>query len=175
MPLVHFRTTSAARGARKSKRGALGRIASLTQVRTYSPHAEWERGKDARRWIPPPEGPGGRSWRGGDHAIGDRRSREVSNHALCYPGAQARSEGPQATAWRAGAACTKPGSHNVGLDEERRARFLDRARRTSDLRLYLPCVTRNILASIFDISIRATPPSLSLGIEPVTVHTLFER
>jgi len=42
-------------GLEKSKCKALRRIAS----HTYSSTAEQQRGKDARRWIPPPEGPGG--------------------------------------------------------------------------------------------------------------------
>jgi len=98
------------------KRFALGGIASHLFIDRRA-----QRGKDPRRWIPPPEGPGGRRWRGGDHATGDRRSRErpitrYVNRAV-RPGARDPKRRPGGRA----PARTKPGSHNVGLDDERRA------------------------------------------------------
>jgi hypothetical protein len=84
-----------------SKRFALGGIASLTE-RPSKNMAERSEAKTPGAGFPHPKGQAGRRWRGGDHAIGDRRSRErpitrYVNRAI-RPGARSRT-----TTWRAGA------------------------------------------------------------------------
>ncbi len=103
-------------------------VLRLAQAEDLFPTRRAERGNNARRWIPPPEGQGGRRWRGGDHAIGGLRSRErpitrYVNRAV------RQGASPRATAWRrrAQAEAPKPGSHNAGLDDERRAQFFSRS------------------------------------------------
>jgi hypothetical protein len=57
------------------KRFALGGIASLTE-RPSKNMAERSEAKTPGAGFPHPKGQAGRRWRGGDHAIGERRSRE---------------------------------------------------------------------------------------------------
>jgi hypothetical protein len=64
------------------KRNTLRGIASRTE-RPSKNKAERSEAKTPGAGFPRPKGQAGRRWRGGDHATGDRRSREVSNHALC--------------------------------------------------------------------------------------------
>ena len=64
-------------GLANPKRNVLRGIASLAE-RPSKNKAERSEAKTpgAPRWIPPPDGSDRRRWPGGEHAIGDRRSRE---------------------------------------------------------------------------------------------------
>ena len=104
-------------GLEKSKCKALRRIAS----HTYSSTAERERGKAPGAGFPRPKGKavgdGGAGTTPSETAAAAKRpiTRYV-NRAL-RPGARTPSDGLSATS---ASEAPKPGSHNVGLDEERR-------------------------------------------------------